>query len=144
MQSIEPGGYIQWDEYEQGRWSHDSSFKKVNEMVALGHGLTSKLGFSKEPSFDVLAAFADCGVVEVKSEDYSSNRHPELASDCRIWGISSSRAGWLPMALLLSGKAASKEESDKMAEKMLQSWDEEYAQGCLPLIPWKMMVGRKP
>jgi hypothetical protein len=113
-------------------------------MLALGHALTSKLGFSKVPSLDVLTAFEECGLLDIESEDYSSSRHPELASDYRIWGTSSSRAGWLPVALLLFEKAGSKEEADEMAKTMLVGWDEEYAQGCTPLMPWKMMVGRKP
>jgi hypothetical protein len=57
--------------------------------------------------------------------------------------LASARAGWLPVAILYGGKAGSREEADEMAEKMLRGW-EEYADGAVPLVPWKMIVGRKP
>lgn len=125
-------------------WSHDPSFTKVCEALAIGHAFTAKLGFSAEPSLHVMAAFREYGLVDIVKEDYSSTRHPEFASEYRILGDAAGKAGWLPVAIRHSGKAGSREEADGMAEKILKGWDEDYNNGAVPFLPVKMMVGRKP
>ena len=89
-----------------------------------------------------MAAFRECGLVDIVKEDYSSTRHPELASEYQIWGEAAGKAGWLPVALRHSGKAGSK-EADGMAEEMLKGWDEDYTSGAVPFPPVVMMVGRE-
>lgn len=114
----------------------------MKEALTIGHAFTVAIGFSPEPSLDILAAFKDCGLQDVVKEDYSSTRHPELAAEYRIWGEHAGRAGWLSPTLLYSGRAGTR-EADEEAERMLRSWDEDYAHGAVPFLPVVMMVGRK-
>lgn len=100
-------------------------------------------GFSKLPSLDVFAAFKECGLKDIVKEDRSSARHPELVADYRIWGMDVSEAGWLSVAVLHSGRVATKEEADESAERMLRGWHEDYANGAVPFVPVVMVVGRK-
>jgi hypothetical protein len=116
----------------------------VCEALAIGQAFTAKIGFSAQPSLDVMAAFEEVGLKDIVKEEYSSTRHPELTADYRIWGEAAGKTGWLPVALLHGGRAGGKQEADEMAEKMLQGWDEDYANGAVPFLPVFMMVGRKP
>lgn len=139
----EPGGYLQWDEFDYAKLQGYPFGPVHAELIDLTSRCFDTTGSSIRISEDLEEAFKAAGLEDVVREERNSYWNGELASLTRKW-VRISFEGAVARSLQWEGRARDFETAKELMRPMLGKLDREYAGGVVPNCAFRIVLGLKP
>ncbi|KUJ14736.1 uncharacterized protein LY89DRAFT_735813 [Mollisia scopiformis] len=140
---VESGGYLQWEDFDFERIVTTGAASPTHaELISLTCSFFTGLGMSLNCSIRVEETMKQAGLADAIREQRNSYWDKSLDSDTKNW-CWQSFGGFIPKAVLWSGKAKDEETAERMINEKLQVLGKEYQSGAVPNFAQRVIVGRK-
>lgn len=132
---IEPGGYLQWEDLDllsflttpDPKWLSSPGMQSMDYLI---HAQID-LGSSGHVSEAVAEGARIAGLVQVQTDYYNTNAHPELEETTRTWILEAMAPLLKNVKMRNAGAAADEQAIDKEVQKHAAAIKESYAQGLV-------------